>query len=130
VERLREWLKNAKKVLLAFDEVMKMPRNKITRDASVHRFKFTVEAVWKLAQRHLSVVEGISVVSPKKVFRECLLAKLLSADETSLALEMVDSGNLTSHTYDEQLVDKIYGNLASYLELMKFLVANVGSNLR
>jgi len=43
---------------------------------------------------------------------------ILSEEETSLGLEMVDDRNLTSHTYNEGLAVSIYVRLDQYAKLL------------
>lgn len=74
-----------------------MKPTKIIRDATIQRFEFTVEAVWKLAQLYLREQEGLDLGSPKRVFRECFHVGILDENETQKALEMIDDRNLTIH---------------------------------
>ena len=88
-----------------------MPFSKIVRDAAIQRFEYTFEAVWKAAQRHLEIVEGVEAGSPKGVFRACLEAGILTASQTQQALGMTDDRNLTAHTYNEQVAVRIYNRI-------------------
>lgn len=80
----------------------------IRRDASIQRFEFTFEAVWKAAQQYLRDVEGLDVGSPKAAARACGDVGLLTRDEVRAALAMCDDRNLTAHTYDEPLARSIH----------------------
>ncbi|MCL6594505.1 MAG: nucleotidyltransferase substrate binding protein [Alicyclobacillus sp.] len=80
----------------------------ILRDATVQRFEYTFEAVWKAAKQYLSDMEGIDQASPKGVVRSCREVGVLSPADAELALEMADDRNLTVHTYNEELAEDIY----------------------
>lgn len=103
MERLKERLVQARGALNTLKELapIKQP-SKVERDAAIQRFEYTFEAVYKTTLRYLSVVEGISVASPKGAFRGLRELGLLSEEETTTALEMVDDRNLTVHTYNEE----------------------------
>ena len=75
--------------------------------------------MWKAAQRYLRVVEGIEEGSPKAVIRACVRTGVLGADDGRFALAMVDDRNLTSHTYNESLAEKICRALPEYARLMR-----------
>jgi hypothetical protein len=70
--RSSERIEAARKAMLAFQEVMQIEKTTtIERDAAIHRFEFTFEAVWKAAKEVLFEREGIDVGSPKGVIRSC-----------------------------------------------------------
>ncbi|MBI4004288.1 MAG: nucleotidyltransferase substrate binding protein [Candidatus Omnitrophica bacterium] len=120
MERLRQRLLVAHEALSSLQEILqKSSVSLVERDAAIQRFEYTVEAVWRAAQRHLEVVEGLSAGSPKAATRLCREAGLLDDDQATQALEMVDDRNLTVHTYNEQIAQRIYGNLPRYAALME-----------
>ena len=68
--RLKERIEVAEKALESFESSL-LPKKPtlIERDGAIQRFEFTVEAVWKTAQRYLQIVEGLQEGSPKGVIR-------------------------------------------------------------
>ena len=80
----------------------------IERDASIQRFEYTFEAVWKTGKSFLRKVEGIEIGSPKGNIRGFYTIGVLTESQASLALSMVDDRNLTSHTYNEDLAEQIF----------------------
>jgi len=121
MERLKERMKLAKKALTSFDEALGLPYSKIVRDAAIQRFEFTLEALWKLAQRYLLLQEGLEIGSPKGVIRGCFQAGLLTEDQTNILLRAVDDRNLTVHTYNESLAENIFKNLSQYQPVLNNL---------
>lgn len=91
----------------------------IERDAAIQRFEYSVEAIWKVARHYLLEREGIDRASPKSVARACHEVGLLDSDATSHALEMVDDRNLTAHTYNEALAQRIFGRLPGHAALLE-----------
>lgn len=120
MERLRERIAIAKKALRSLEEsVLPEAPNQIERDAAIQRFEYTVEAVWKAAQRYLQRVEGLSEGSPKGAIRRLREVGILEENLAAAALGMIDDRNLTVHTYNEALADQIYIRLPGHARLMK-----------
>ena len=119
MERLNERLKIAQTALATLFEVLREPKTAITRDASIQRFEYTFEAVWKAAQLFLRVRENLDAASPTSAVRACFRAGVLTDDQARAALEMVRDRNLTVHTYNEELAELIYSRLPAYAGLME-----------
>jgi nucleotidyltransferase substrate binding protein (TIGR01987 family) len=120
MERLKERLGIAHRALQSLEELLVIEKpSRIERDAAIQRFEYTFEAAWKAAERFLLVVEGVAAVSPKGCVRMSREAGLLTEEQAVVALEMVDDRNLTVHTYNEQLAERIHRNLARYGFLLR-----------
>lgn len=113
---------DAMRALDALQEILRADFSKVTRDAAIQRFEYTVESIWKYLQTYLRQSEGIECYSPKSCLREAKNAGLLDEGETVGALEMVDDRNLTSHTYHEEVAEAIYRKLPLYASLMEKLL--------
>lgn len=120
-------LADAHHALNTLKEALNEDYSGLVRDASIQRFEYTVEAVWKCLQVHLREREGIECYSPKSCFREAGAAGLLKEEDVVTALEMVDDRNLTAHTYHEELAEKIFRRLSSYSRIMEELLAAMDS---
>ena len=119
MERLRERLSVARRALSSLEELLVLERpSRVERDAAIQRFEYTCEALWKAAQRYLLVVEGLSVGSPKGCIRACRDVGLLADEQAAVGLEMVDDRNLTVHTYNEAVAERIHRNLSRYAGLL------------
>jgi nucleotidyltransferase substrate binding protein (TIGR01987 family) len=115
-------LKTARQALETLKAIKKEPFSIIVRDASIQRFEYTFEAIWKTLKVYLLQIEGIVCNSPKKCFREALKVGLLTPDQTQRFLEMTDDRNMTSHTYYEEIAQQIYAKIDAYIELMEILL--------
>lgn len=119
MERLKERLVTARRALGSLEELLAInDPSRVERDASIQRFEYTSEALWKAAQRFLLVVEGVGVGAPKGCVRACREIGLLTDEEAVLGLEMVDDRNRTVHTYNEAVAEAIYRNLRRYAALL------------
>ena len=99
-------------------EVLAEPETTVARDAAIKRFEFTCELAWKATQRFLRA-QGIACRSPKHCLQEAFAFGLVGDDP--LWIRMLDDRNLTVHTYDERLAQRIYENLKEYLPLFEQL---------
>ena len=97
---------------------MEEPYSVIVRDAAIQRFEYTSEIFWKVIKDYLDVHDGVICNSPKAHFKETFKVGLISEEETVNILEMVDDGNLTSHTYHEEVAGDIYRRIKDYWILM------------
>lgn len=120
MERLRERVDLAGKALETLKELAGLGTpSAVERDAAIQRFEYTFEAVWKMAQRHLRIQEGIEVGSPKASIRRSRDVGLLSDREAEAALAMADDRNQTVHTYNEAVAVAIFGRLPSHLRVLE-----------
>jgi nucleotidyltransferase substrate binding protein (TIGR01987 family) len=125
MEKLSSQLASCQRAISTLDEILEMPFSVIVRDASIQRFEYSFESLWKLLKTYLADQEGLVCNSPKQCFREALKVGLLSVKEAEIYLVMTDDRNLTSHTYIEAVAEAIYKKLPSYLRVMNSLLASI-----
>lgn len=77
-------------------------------DGTIQRFESTFELFWKTVQRLLAL-EGITANTPRSCLREAYRAGWL-ADEARW-LKLLESRNLTTHTYREELARQVYQDI-------------------
>ena len=118
MDRLNERLSIARQALRTLLEVLAETKTRIVRDATIQRFEYTFEAVWKAAQEYLRAAEGLDTGSPKSAIRDSFQVGLLGEAQVRTALRMADDRNLTVHTYNEALADAIYSRIEEYAGLM------------
>jgi len=107
-----------KKALDALKVMVEKPmqEDRSNVDACIQRFEFSVELFWKYLKRLLED-KGLIVTYPKEILKEAFQGGLI--EDESIWLQMLYDRNQTSHTYDEELADKIYKNIVSiYYPLM------------
>jgi nucleotidyltransferase substrate binding protein (TIGR01987 family) len=129
MEKLSERLASCQRAVATLDEILRTPTSVIVRDASIQRFEYSFESLWKLLKAYLDQQEGIVCNSPKACFREALKAGLLSAADVETCLVMTDDRNLTSHTYIEAVAEAIYSKLPAYRDVMERLLAGVQAHI-
>ena len=107
----------SEKALNTLEEILNEPYSKIVRDATIQRFEYTFEIIWKLLKEFLYHKEGIVCNSPKSCFRESFSIGILEEEETISFLQMTDDRNLTSHPYDEEIAETLYKKLRTITSL-------------
>ena len=122
MERLRLKYQDAFNALKTLEDILKEPFSMIIRDATIQRFEYTFEALWKFLKEYLKEKEGIVSNSPKACFKEIFSVGFLTEEETVRCLEMTDRRNDTSHTYKEEVAKLIYSKIKGYYTLMKNLL--------
>lgn len=126
MERLKLKYEDARRAISTLSQVLEEPFSIIIRDATIQRFEYSFEALWKYAKEYLREKEGIPVNSPKMCFRELFSIGILSEEDTVKCLEMTDHRNDTSHTYKEQVAEIIFEKVNSdYAELMEKILNNL-----
>jgi len=122
MERLRLKYQDAFNALKTVEDILKEPFSMIIRDATIQRFEYTFEALWKFLKEYLKEKEGIVSNSPKACFKEIFSSGFLTEEETVRCLEMTDRRNDISHTYKEEVAKLIYSKIKGYYTLMKNLL--------
>lgn len=91
--------------LRRLEDACARPRDEFIRDAVIQRFESTFELAWKTLKEALRR-EGIEAASPRSVIREAVTLGWLTAPDAWT--QMLQMRNLTTHTYDEALAERVY----------------------
>lgn len=116
-DKLEKSLMNLNKAVKRFAEALQETESSIVMDATIQRFEFTYELLWKTLKIFLEDIHGIRAVSPRLVFKEAYALSVIEQED--IFLEMMQSRNLLSHTYNEEQAAKIYRKCPLYLSAIK-----------
>ena len=116
-------LKSFEKALIQLGDALEESESPIVRDACLQRFEFSYELLWKTLKVFLEEIHGVRAVSPRQVFKEAFALSII--DEELTFVEMIESRNTLSHTYNEEQAAKIYEKCADYLKAMKNVLAQL-----
>lgn len=108
-----------KKAVGRLEEAVLQPKNDFLRDSTIQRFEFCIELAWKTSKRLM----GTPTSAPKDVVRE--MAQNSYITDVEKWLEAIDMRNLSSHTYKEDLAEKVYAFAKSFLPELKLLIARI-----
>jgi nucleotidyltransferase substrate binding protein (TIGR01987 family) len=73
LERLKLKYSDTIRAIKTLKEILEEPFSNIVRDATIQRFEYTFEALWKFMKEYLKEREGIICNSPKSCYRESSL---------------------------------------------------------
>ncbi len=122
-----------KKALLTLAEILpKLQKERIeqsedytvTRDAVIKRFEYCFDAFWKFLKLYLEEVQKVSLesASPRAILRDSLAFKVINQEQYDIFIDCLVDRNLTSHSYNEEMVEKIQEHIPLYYHTMKAIV--------
>lgn len=115
-----------KKAVSTLREALEEPFTVIVRDAVIQRFEYSFELCWKWIRDVLDETHGLNCQSPKGCFRELHTLQIVTEEEAETLLAMTDDRNATSHMYNENMVNKIFGRVRDkYFPLMALLLNRI-----
>ncbi|WP_029523016.1 HI0074 family nucleotidyltransferase substrate-binding subunit [Persephonella sp. KM09-Lau-8] len=132
-KRLEDFEKAFGRLKESYEETLKHKEDDyytFFRDSTIQRFEFTVEIMWKTLKNFLYEHSGIDCKSPKGCIRDFFSAGYLTEDETTTLLEMIDDRNMTSHTYHEEVAEKIFKDLHIYLPIIEKILDKLKEHTR
>ncbi len=110
-ERLTERQADVRESAARLAEAVAQPVNDLIRDATIQRFEFTFEAVWKTLKLYLER-QGHECGGPRPTLKKAFAENLISKpEEADLWPQMLEDRNLTSRAYDEVLANRIYQHI-------------------
>ena len=125
-EKFTRNIENFEKALTQLKKALHEPVTPIVRDATIQRFEFTYELCWKTLKGYLEDTHGIRAVSPRLVFKEAFAIDLIENEDTFI--EMIESRNTLSHTYNEEQAKNIYDRCSNYFNAMTSLLTQLKSS--
>jgi len=125
MDYLEEKFTDLKQALLAWKKALEAEFSDLNRDASIQRYEFSFELLWKVAKIYLKEIEGVECNSPKSCFREIRATLELSESDIEICMLMVDDRNLSVHTYSEKMANELYSRLADYLKVSRLIAKKI-----
>jgi nucleotidyltransferase substrate binding protein (TIGR01987 family) len=115
----KEKIRYLKKALKSLENVLNEPYSDIVRDATIQRFEFTFELLWKSVKIFLREEKNINCDYPKNCFRELRGILDVSDKEIEICLEMCDLRNLSVHLYSENMARSLFLKIKKYYKVSK-----------
>lgn len=110
-ERFNERKADVRDSAIRLTEAVSQPESDLIRDATIQRFEFTFEVVWKTLKLYLER-QGHECGGPRPTLKKAFAENLIhSTEEADRWLQMLEDRNLTSHAYDESLAHQIYRHI-------------------
>lgn len=105
---------------------LELPESEINQDASIQRFEFTFELVWKLMNMIVRQ-NGIESYGPKNTIREATKMGLIESIDDWF--DFLNARNLTTHTYNKETADKVYESAKEFEKAVEELIEKIPSFL-
>lgn len=87
----------------------------------IKHFEMCYEMAWKFLQQYIKKFYSIELASPKAIFRECFLLKIINQDETKKLLDISEARNATTHDYNEETARESCSRVSDYFITLKLL---------
>lgn len=97
---------------------------KAFRDACIQRFEYCIEFSWKLSVRIL----GSTAAAAKPAIREMARNNLISNPD--IWIDFIDARNNTSHSYDEDVAQKVFIQIQKFLPQVEALIVELQKVLK
>ncbi len=99
--------------------------SEIEQAGVIQAFKFTFEQCWKSIQK-IAGDQGVNIASPKKAFEWGLQNNWISSSEEPMWIKMLEDRNLTTHTYQPVVAQKVYDSIrGKYLQAFEGILAKM-----
>ena len=110
---------NFRKAQATFERFRQNMKTDRDQAGAVQAFEFCYELSWKLMKRVLES-QGQETGSPKDTFRKAALERLI--DDPEIWFEFQKKRNLTTHTYEQDVLQEIVASFDEFsLEIKKLL---------
>lgn len=106
-------LNNYKNALQRLHEAIEQNKerdNEVLRDGAIQRFEFTTELAWKTLREYLLSMEVSDINTPRAVLKEAFANNLINEEEKWITI--LRDRNSTSHIYDSEEAEEVYGRIA------------------
>lgn len=99
----------------------------ILRDSAIYRFKSSIDTLCNYLKTYLDEKLAIvpEVLSPGNIIREAAKARVITEQEAESLLMMMKKRNLTSHMYNEELVEDVIKDFSDFLVVMHEVVQKI-----
>lgn len=97
---------------------------KSLRDSAIQRFEYSVDNFWKFLKLYLQEKNQIYLesVTPRNILRESVNATIISEEEYEKLIVGITDRNLTSHSYNELIAEKLIERIPANYKTMKTII--------
>lgn len=81
----------------------------LEKEGIIQRFEYTFDLAWKTLKDYLNLQGYTDITGSRDTFREAFNLGLI--ENGSIWMEMIESRNLTSHTYNEETATEILNSI-------------------
>lgn len=118
----------AQRALDSLESILTEPFSVIVRDATIQRFEYSSEAVWKALRVWLYQHESIEVNHPRGCYRAMFQIGRIDESLSQQLLILVEDRNRTSHAYIETLAQAVYEPIPQHLKALRAVLESIERN--
>ncbi len=121
MEELKFQAEKTKDSLKRLEEALKedVSKNELALDASIQRFEFVFENLWKFGKMILKENFNKDCYSPRSCFKALFALSIIKDEE--IWLKFLKYRNLTVHTYDYGISSEVYEFISKNFKFLKDL---------
>lgn len=100
--------------------------NRIFRDSMIHRFEYCTDLFWKFIKKYLEVNHQYGgIKTSREVLKEAFSVGILDEAEFEKIITMIQSRNMTSHIYVEEIAEQLAQIIPDYYLALHSIVSQV-----
>lgn len=103
------------------------------RDSCIQRFEYSFDAFWKFIKKYLEEYESVNLESnsPRYILKSAENTEILLEDgNITILFQALADRNLTSHSYNVEVAEKIARNIPLYYRTMLLVVTQLKFKIR
>ena len=112
IQRFQNYQRALSQLQAGIELLQQRELNNLEKQGLIQAFEFTHELAWKTLKDFLMHRGNPEIYGSKDATREAFKANLIV--EGQVWMEMIESRNITSHTYDEATAEKIIGQIEEF----------------
>ena len=103
--------KNALNIKMLFDNDVV---NDLFVNGQIQKFEYNIELLWKTLKAYFLEGRGITMLYPKEIIKQFFQEELITEEVYILLIDALNSRNLLSHVYNEEIYKEIEPKLKDY----------------
>lgn len=120
---LEKAVKALEEAIYLYDHAKTEIEKKAFRDAAIQRFEFSIELSWKTSMKVLGSTTAAAKIAVREMGRNNLI------DDVDSWLKFIDGRNETSHTYDEDVAQRVYLMVLQFQPFVQKLLIELQKSL-
>jgi len=123
--RWKQRLQNYKKAFAVLEKAVELADTReltdLEKQGFIQGFEFTFELAWNVMKDYLEEQGIIDIIGSKAAVKNAFQNSLI--DDGQIWIDMIESRNISSHSYDEETANKIIEQIKNiyFLHFKKFL---------
>lgn len=123
-EKLTAEINQLQNAVNRLKEALLVEPTQLNKDATIQRFEFTFELVWKTLKTYIEESGREAMpTSPKDVFR--VAADLQIISDPAPYFEYLKKRNLSAHTYSQDQADQIYQSIKDFPQAVETVLQTI-----